>query len=216
MAFSSMETCLEGLYVLTDVRLSGISHAGTAEALLKGGASIIQLRDKEISPRRYYEAASKIKELCSRYVALFIVNDRVDIALAVGADGVHLGQDDLTIAHARKILGPDFIIGISTHSLDQALEAQQGGADYIGFGPMFPTATKDAGEPQGLKPLKSLRASIRIPIAAIGGINPENACSVLESGADMLAVASSVLVPGRIEEFTRDFLEKIEYCRRQR
>ncbi len=204
---------LKGLYVLTDVRLSGMSHVKTAEALLKGGVKIIQLRDKKISPRQYYETACEIKNLCRRYDALFIVNDRVDIALAAGADGVHLGQDDLPLSYSKKILGPNFIIGVSTNSIDQALKAQKNGADYIGFGPIFPTSTKDAGKPLGLRPLKDARASLRIPIAAIGGINTDNARSVLESGANMLAVASSVLVPGRVEELARGFLEKVERCK---
>lgn len=208
---------LEGLYALTDVRLSGTSHIATAEALLNGGVRIIQLRDKEMSPRKYYETACEIKKLCSRYGALFIVNDRADIAMAAEADGVHIGQGDMPLSYARKRFGKtigrklerDLIIGVSTNSVEQAIKAQDNGADYIGFGPVFTTATKDAGMPLGLQSLKDARASLRLPIAAIGGITPDNACSVLEAGADMLAVASSVLVPGRVEEFARSFVGKI-------
>ncbi len=200
---------LKGLYALTDARLSGLSHVAAVKALLRGGIRIVQLRDKEMSSRRYYETACELKKLCDKYNALFIVNDRVDIAMAAGADGVHLGQDDMPLAYARKILGPEFILGVSTSSIEQAMAAQENGADYIGFGPIFRTTTKDAGRSIGLQPLKDVRAKLKLPIAAIGGINPDNAYSVLEAGADMLAVVSSVLTQGRVENLARNFVKKI-------
>jgi len=121
------------------------------------------------------------------------VNDYIDIALAVNADGVHLGQEDMPVEEARRIMGRKKIIGISTHSLRQAKEAQDRGADYIGFGPMFHTSTKDAGRPKGLKALSRIRQHIKIPIVAIGGITWENINDVLDAGADACAVASGVL-----------------------
>ena len=125
--------------------------------------------------------------------ALFIVNDHADIAAAVEAGGVHLGQEDFPIAAARKLAGVDRIIGISTHSREQAVLAEQSGADYIGFGPVFPTRTKDAGEVQGLEMLVSIRLSVRIPLIAIGGINHGNCGDVMRAGADGVAVISAVL-----------------------
>lgn len=124
----------------------------------------------------------------------FIVNDRVDVAKAVGADGVHLGQEDLPLADARTILGPGKLIGISTHNLAQATEAETGGADYIGFGPVFPTATKENPDPVvGVEGLREVRARIRLPIVAIGGITAKNAGDVRAAGADCVAVVSAVL-----------------------
>ncbi|MBI5141618.1 MAG: thiamine phosphate synthase [Nitrospirae bacterium] len=196
-----------GLYALTDTRISCLPHYETAAALLDGGARIIQLRDKVMTPLELYETACRIADLCRRFDALFIVNDRVDIAIASGADGVHLGQDDLPLALARKVCGARFIIGISTHTIDQALEAERGGADYIGFGPIFGTSTKDTGyAPRGLGMLAEVRAAVKIPVAAIGGITTNNAGDVLRAGADMLAVASAVQAGGDVAGATRRFV----------
>jgi len=142
-------------------------------------------------------------ELCRPRGTLFIVNDRPDVALAAGADGVHLGQDDLEIGYARRAVGNRLLIGVSTHSPDQAEEAERSGADYIGFGPMFVTETKDAGDPRGLSMLAEARLRVSIPIVAIGGIRPANAASVMRAGANMVAVASGLLTGGRISERVR-------------
>jgi thiamine-phosphate pyrophosphorylase len=145
-----------------------------------------------------------VRELTSRYQALFIVNDHADIALAVDADGVHLGQDDLPLAVARRIMG-DRIIGISTHALSEAVAAARGGADYIGFGPIFPTATKDAGNPQGPGALRPIIAAVRIPVIAIGGIAPGNAASVAVAGCRHVAVSSGIVtgdVVGNVKALT--------------
>ena len=148
-----------------------------------------------------------LRKLTNKFGAVFIVNDYIDIALAVNADGVHLGQKDLPLKEARKIFcGREKIIGISTHSIEQAIEAEQGGASYIGFGPIFHTKTKDAGEPKGIEMLKEVKRHIKIPVIAIGGINIENLRSVIDSGADAVAV-SSAIIQGDIAENITCFLK---------
>jgi len=160
---------------------------------MNSGIRIIQLREKLMSKKELHHEALKMRSLSRRHRAIFIVNDYIDIALSADADGVHLGQEDMPLEEARKIMGKKKIIGISTHSLKQALAAEKGGADYIGFGPMFNTSSKDAGPPKGLKALRGLRKHIKIPIVAIGGITSQNVLSVLEAGADAVAVMSAVL-----------------------
>jgi thiamine-phosphate pyrophosphorylase len=160
---------------------------------LKAGVRWIQYRDKTKSRLGIYRLARRLRELTWDFGACFIVNDHVDIAASVDADGVHLGQDDLPLKEARKILGKDKVIGISTHSLSEAIKAEAEGADYIGFGPVFPTKTKDAGDPKGVQMLCKVRNKVNIPIIAIGGINLDNVDSVLASGADAVAAASAIL-----------------------
>ena len=181
------------LYLITDTAISGLSHAAMARQAVSAGIGTIQLRDKEMSKKALYKEALVIREITRRHKALFIVNDHIDIALAADADGVHLGQEDMPAEEARRIMGKRKIIGISTHSLIQALKAQDAGADYIGFGPMFHTSTKDAGRPKGTRTLGRIRAGINIPIVAIGGITWENVNEVLKAGADACAVASGIL-----------------------
>lgn len=182
------------LCVITDRKVSGgLSHPEIAELALRGGASIIQLRDKEASPRELLSEAFALAQLCRQYGATFIVNDRLDLALASGADGVHLGQDDLPAKAARRLLQGK-LLGISTHSLEQAVKAEEDGADYIGVGPIFPTATKETGyQPLGLKGLSRIREAVKVPILAIGGISFENAPSVITAGADGVAVVKAVV-----------------------
>lgn len=182
------------LCVITDRKVSGgLSHPEIAELALRGGASIIQLRDKEASPRELLSEAFALAQLCRQYGATFIVNDRLDLALASGADGVHLGQDDLPAKAARRLLQGK-LLGISTHSLEQAVKAEEDGADYIGVGPIFPTATKETGyRPLGLEGLRRIREAVKVPILAIGGISFENAPSVIAAGADGVAVISAVV-----------------------
>lgn len=162
--------------------------------LLKGGAKIIQLRAKELPSGEFFALAKEARQLTRVAGALFIVNDRADIALASAADGVHLGQDDLPLPVARKILGRDKIIGISTHDLAQAREAEAGGADYIGFGPIFGSTTKDTGyTARGLEMLCEIRVAVRIPVVAIGGVNESNVADVWKAGADAAAVISDLM-----------------------
>lgn len=184
---------ISGLYVICDPAYSkGRDILVVAAEALRGGARVIQLRDKSRSLRELYPVALELARLASEIGALFIVNDSVELAMAVGADGVHLGQDDLPLKAARKAAGNDFLIGISTHSLEDALAAQDEGADYIGFGPMFKTSTKDAGVPKGVEGLKAIRDRIKIPVVAIGGINADNTAEVIAAGADAVAVISAV------------------------
>jgi thiamine-phosphate pyrophosphorylase len=176
-----------------------------ARIVLEAGAGWIQYREKEKTRREIYREASRLRVLTADYGAALVVNDHTDIARAVDADGVHLGQDDLPLKEGRVIMG-DRIVGISTHSVSEALEAEQGGADYIGFGPVFVTSTKDAGEPKGLEMLGRVRKAVKIPVVAIGGISEKNLPLVLEAGADAVAVASAIL-RGNISENVRSFIK---------
>jgi thiamine-phosphate pyrophosphorylase len=199
---------LGGLCFITDRSVCGLSYRDITLKALKAGARWIQYRDKERSRREVYGEAVGLREITNKFNAVFIVNDHPDIAFAVNADGVHLGQDDLPAKEARKIMGTGSIIGVSTHSLKQAMDAEKDGADYIGFGPVFHTATKDAGRPKGLDSLRDIKKRVNLPVVAIGGINLENINAVLKAGADAVAVASAIL-SGDIEENTKRFLDII-------
>lgn len=181
------------LYLISDRDIASLSHSAIAKKALTAGVRMIQLREKKLSKKEIFSEAVSIRKLTRSYKATLIINDYIDIALAVDADGVHLGQDDMPMKEARMILGNKKIIGISTHSVKQAVRAQEEGADYIGFGPIFHTSTKDAGMPKGLKMLEEARRNVSIPIAAIGGIKPDTAQAVLSSGADAIAVGSAIL-----------------------
>jgi thiamine-phosphate pyrophosphorylase len=164
------------------------------------GVSFFQYRNKHGSRKTIYEQSLRLAACARSNGSLFIVNDHADIARAVECDGVHLGQDDLPIADARRLLGEKRLIGISTHNRKQAVAAENAGADYIGFGPIFPTTTKDAGTVQGIASIKSVRRAVSIPIIAIGGINSGNLEAVLQAGASGAAVISAILSarePGR-------------------
>lgn len=182
--------------------ITGASSSGSPDAdvsvLLESGIRWVQYREKNKTKKDMLYEALRLREIAGKYDACFIVNDHVDIALAVDADGVHLGQDDLPLAEARKIMG-NRIVGISTHSLDEALSAERGGADYIGFGPVFLTTTKDAGAPKGVDVLRQIKDSVSIPVIAIGGIKAGNIQSVLGAGCYGVAVSSGLL-KGDIKE----------------
>jgi thiamine-phosphate pyrophosphorylase len=194
-----------GLYVVTDEKLSiGLTHAQIAERALAGGADVIQLRDKRLEGRRLVEHARAIRKLTRKAGKLFIVNDRLDIALASGADGVHLGQEDLALADARSIAPKGFLIGFTVHDVREAKEAQKAGADYLGLSPIFSTGSKsDAGDACGLDVLRDVKRAVSLPVVAIGGINLANARSVLEAGADGLAVISAVVSQPDVEAAAR-------------
>lgn len=184
------------LYVIIDkkacLRLKGRDLAYIAEEAVAGGADVIQLRDKESEARELVEAGRAIRKAVGKDKAVFIVNDRPDIALAVGADGVHLGQDDLPVAYARSILGKDKIIGLSTHSLEQASGAQNSGADYIGVGPVFSTPTKPGYKAVGLGLIEKVKEMNGIPFVAIGGIDESNIDDVIAAGGLRVAVVRAV------------------------
>lgn len=160
---------------------------------LAAGVVFYQYRSKNAARRTIYEVSARLAGLARDAGAVFIVNDHADIAAAAGADGVHLGQEDLPVEYSRKLLGPGKIIGVSTHSVAQARTAQAAGADYIGFGPIFRTQTKDAGQTRGTRDLPVIKQAVDLPVIAIGGINAENALSVVQAGADGVAVISAVL-----------------------
>lgn len=162
-----------------------------AEAV-RGGVGAVQLREKEADASRIIAAARGISRICREAGVLFIINDRVDIAAAVDADGVHLGQDDLPIEEARKILGWSKLIGLSTHSIEQALDAQERGADYIGVGPVFATPTKEGRPAVGLELVRAVQDRIRIPFVAIGGIDLNNCAQALQAGARRIAAVRAL------------------------
>lgn len=203
---------LTGIYFITDKSSSPLSCAEMTLMALKAGVRWIQYREKQKTRQELYYEALNLRELTADFDAKFIVNDYADIALAVDADGVHLGQDDLPVTEARRILGAGKIIGVSTHSLKEALSADEEGADYIGFGPVFHTKTKDAGPPKGIDMLREIKQAVNIPVVAIGGINKGNLLSVFQTGADGAAVASAIL-KGDIEENVRGFMKIIQKIR---
>ncbi len=200
---------LPKIYPITDVRFAKISHAAQVEKLIEGGATLIQLREKYASPRSFYVEAAKALEIARRHDVKIIINDRADIALALKADGVHLGQDDLPPAEARKILGADAIIGFSTHNPAQAIRAAAMPIDYLAIGPVFTTSTKEnPDETVGLNGVEIVRNSVGdFPLTAIGGINFENFTEVFNAGADSVAIISDLLIePEKIAEKFREFL----------
>lgn len=199
---------LGGLCFITDRKVSGLSYEDMTHKVLLKGVQWIQFREKETSRREIYQNAIRLRRLTKDYDAVFVVNDFPDIAMCAGADGVHLGQDDLPLKEARKIIGRDRLIGISTHNLEQAAEAERDGADYIGFGPVFATLTKDAGRPKGISMLREIRKQVHIPVVAIGGISLENIGSVLQTGVDAVALASAIL-RGDIEENAKRFMDHL-------
>jgi thiamine-phosphate pyrophosphorylase len=203
---------LPKLYPITDARLSGLSHAEQVARLSGGGATFIQLREKHLSPREFYQAAAEALEVARARGVRLIINDRVDIARALGADGVHLGQDDLPPVAARELLGEQAIIGFSTHTVEQAIEAARLLVDYIAIGPIFNTSSKENPDPLvGLEGLRRVRQAVgRLPLVAIGGITLETAHEVIAAGADAVATISLLLNdPAKIEQQVRKLLSNL-------
>lgn len=201
---------VSGLYVITDEEICpGRTHVEIARAAIAGGARIIQIRDKNASDRDFYEAAMAIRMLTADAGALFFVNDRIHIAAAVEADGVNVGQTDIPVSAARGILRPDAVIGLSCDSLEQAMEAEKLGADYVGFGPVFPTYTKkDAGPVSGIETLRQVCASVKLPVVAIGGIGASNIEQVADAGAASAAVVSAIVCAKDMIEATTDLMRR--------
>jgi thiamine-phosphate pyrophosphorylase len=186
---------LPRVYPLTDVELSKLSHSEQLRLLSLGGATFVQLREKSLAPLEFYEQAKAAMAVAAETGVQVIINDRVDVALAVGAHGVHLGQDDLPPEAARALLGSDAIIGYSTHNVAQAIEATKLPIDYLAIGPIFATATKNDTDPElGLDGLRAVRRAIgEFPLVAIGGITLTNAGDVIAAGAGSVAVISALL-----------------------
>jgi thiamine-phosphate pyrophosphorylase len=183
-----------GLYLVTDKKaLKGRDMIHAVSRSLDAGVEIIQFRDKESSDRDFFETGKKIKKLTEGKKVLFIVNDRVDMAVALGADGVHLGQDDIPVEKAREALGKNKIIGLSTHSLEQIREAAEKGLDYVAVGPVFATPTKPGYKAVGLELVAKAKKELNIPVVGIGGINESNINEVMNAGADKAAIVRAVL-----------------------
>ena len=187
---------ISGVYLITDQGSNLIDRVSQA---LRGGVSVLQYRAKDMDYSERLAEAGELKRLSARFGTTFIVNDDLRLAHELGADGVHLGQDDGEIGEARELLGPGKIIGKSTHNREEALQAEREGANYIGFGALFPTESKVVAHLPGVEGLASIRDAVKIPIVAIGGITPGNACRVIDAGADALAVISSILSNPRPE-----------------
>jgi thiamine-phosphate pyrophosphorylase len=183
------------LYVVTDRQLTaGRPLRLVVEAALRGGARAFQLREKDLSPRELYPLAIEMRQLTQTYGARLLINDRVDVALAVDADGVHLTTTSLPASIARQLLGPGRLIGVSTHTLTEVQAAADAGADFLVFGPVFYTPSKAPyGEPVGLDALRVVRAAVNLPILAIGGVKKANLDQVLAAGADGIAVISAII-----------------------
>lgn len=202
-----LSTRLRGLYAITDETLIAQNHfKKSIEQVLAGGARIIQYRDKSKNIGKRQQQAKQLKDLCHRYNALCIINDDIDLCLSVAADGVHLGKDDGDIAQARKRLGRNAIIGASCYDqLALAQQAKNEGADYVAFGAIFASSTKPLAKTAGVNILQQAKSQLKIPICAIGGINTDNAKQIIESGADMLAVISSLFTQQDIEKNAQQF-----------
>jgi len=200
------------LYPITDRDLSGLSHAEQVSRLCDGGAALVQLREKILTPLEFFREAAEASYVARERGLKVIINDRVDIALALKASGVHLGQDDLPPEAARRLLGPEIILGFSTHNLDQARLAVKMPIDYIAIGPIFRTSSKHASEPPvGLDGLRQVRQAVgKIPLVAIGGITSDTSQDVLEAGADAIAVISDIWTcAGQVAAQTERLLHRI-------
>jgi len=204
------------VYVLTDAGLSrGRSHYDVIAAAIRGGATMVQYREKSASTKKMIEEARQLRDLCRAQRVAFIVNDRVDVAVAVDADGVHVGQDDMPAAFARKIIGAEKILGVSAENEAQTRLAITDGADYLGVGAIFATATKpDVGKPIGLDGTEKIARISTIPIVGIGGINAANATSVIRAGAVGISVISAIVSADDVERATRELRELVDAAKK--
>ena len=205
---------LPKLYPVTDRRLSGLSHAEQVARLCEGGARLVQLREKHLSPREFYAEASEALRVARLFGARLIINDRADVALAVGADGVHVGQDDMPPEAARAVIGEGAVVGFSTHNVAQASAASALPVSYVAIGPVFATSSKENPDPVvGLEGVRRVREAVGgVPLVAVGGVTAERAPSVIAAGADSVAVIGALLDaadPAEITRRTRDFLARL-------
>lgn len=206
------------LYLVTDKYLArGRSTKEIVKTAVAGGVTCVQIREKDTDTREFVARAKELKRLLQPLGIPLIVNDRVDVALAVGADGIHLGQTDMTIEDTKRIVGNEIIIGISAESLQDAIDAQAQGADYIGISPVFNSDTKkDIATPLGLEGITNIRKQTSIPLVAIGGINKENIKSVIQAGADGIAVVSAIVSADSPEVSARELLHLISNARTEK
>lgn len=206
------------VYVITDAGLShGRSHVQVVTEAVRGGATVIQLREKYASTRQMVEIGRTLRDITRDAGVLFIVNDRVDVAMAVDADGVHLGQDDMSADVARRLIGPNKVVGVSAATVEEALQAVRDGADYLGVGAIYATSSKaDAGAAVGPARLSQIKAAVDLPLVAIGGISMHNAAETILYGADGVAVISAVVSASDIAQATRSLLAVVDEAKRQR
>jgi thiamine-phosphate pyrophosphorylase len=204
------------LYLVTDRGLArGRSNSAIVAAAVRGGVTCVQLREKTCSTREFIEEAARLKALLKPNGVPLIINDRLDVALAVGANGVHLGQSDMPLAAARSLVGSTMVIGISAESVEDAVAAQAGGADYLGVSPIFATPTKpDTAAPLGMAGLQAIRRAVNLPLVAIGGLNHRNAAQAIRAGADGVAVVSAIVAAEDPEQAARDLTREIAAARR--
>lgn len=197
------------LYLVTDREVIGDRNIiSCIEEAIIGGVTIVQIREKNTPTENFYKIAEKIKKITDKYKVPLIINDRLDIALAINADGLHVGQSDMPAEVARKLLGPDKILGVSAATMEEALKAQRDGADYIGVGAVFPTNSKDDARLVSLDLLSKIKKEVKIPVVGIGGINHENLVKTMETGIDGVAVISAILSKENIADAARKLKEK--------
>lgn len=202
---------LSGLYVIIDTEaLKGRRHVEVARQAIQGGARVMQLRDKLLSKKELLPIAQELKDLCAENGVLFIINDYLDLAIAVEADGLHVGQEDLPVKIARRLLPMEKILGGSARTVEQARAVQSEGADYIGVGSMYPTSSKETAVVVGPERLRQIKEAVALPVVAIGGINADNVAEVLAAGADAVAVISAVLGAEDVAKACQQMVTKIE------
>jgi thiamine-phosphate pyrophosphorylase len=211
MGRSLRKTVDYSLYLVTDRRLAkGRTTLDIVRAAVQGGVTCVQLREKTCSTREFIAEALAIRDFLNARGIALIINDRVDIAQAVGADGVHLGQSDIPLDIARSLVGASMLVGISVESLDEAVQAEAGGADYLGISPIYPTPTKtDTAPPLGLQGLRAIRRAVNLPLVGIGGLNQQNAAPVIQHGADGIAVVSAIVAATDPEQAARQLRQEI-------
>lgn len=198
---------IAGLYAVIDTEwLKGRKPAKIAEQMIKGGAKIIQLRCKERSAGEFLSIAKGLKDICTNKGVLFIVNDSLEVALAVDADGLHVGQEDIPVSEAKKLIPIDMILGCSIGTVKEAIKAKKDGADYLGVGAIFATATKESVKAVGLGRIREIKQASGLPIVTIGGINKSNLNDVIKAGADAAAVISAIMGAENIEKATRELV----------
>ena len=197
------------LYVLISSNIAKKSVKETARLVIDGGADAVQLREKTISDRKFISLAREVRDITTKRGSLLIINDRVHVVRKVNADGIHLGQQDMSALEARNTIGDEKIIGVSTHSITQARQAQKDGADYIAIGPIYPTSTKGHEPSVGIEIIHEISEAVSIPIIAIGAITLENLDGVLKAGASRIAVCSAIIGSKDIYSSTRQFKEKL-------
>lgn len=199
------------LYAVTDRHwLNGATLYSQVEKALKGGVTFVQLREKSLDESAFFQEAVELKKLCKEYKVPFVINDNVEIALKMGADGVHVGQSDMEAGDVRAKLGPDKIIGVSANTVEQALLAEKRGADYLGVGAVFLTGSKDDADDVSIETLKNICEAVSIPVVAIGGISKHNVAELAGSGIDGIAVISAIFAQEDIEAAANDLRKRTE------